>query len=81
MLLNITLSAAIAELDNSRDRMMEILEDRGLGFLFPLLRVQTELWKQLVADANPTSFYKWIRDNVDDTLYTDPAFITTLVTT
>jgi len=70
-----------AELDNSEDRMMEILEDRGLSFLFPLLRVQSELWKQLKAEPNPTSFYKWIRDNVDGSLYSDPAFITMLVTT
>jgi len=61
--------------------MMGILEDRGLSFLFPLLRVQSELCKQLTADPNPASFFKWIRDNVDGGLYSDPAFITTLVTT
>jgi len=61
--------------------MMEILEDRGLSFLFPLLRVQSELWKQLKADPNPASLFKWIRDNVDGNLYSDPAFITMLVTT
>jgi len=71
----------VSELDNSKDRMMEILEDRGLGFLFPLLRVQSELWKQLKADPNPASFFKWIRDSVDSSLYTNPAFITSLVTT
>jgi translation initiation factor 4G len=60
--------------------MIEILEDRGLGFLFPLLRVQTELWKQLMSDPNPQSFYKWLRDNVDGKLYTDEGFITILVT-
>jgi len=60
---------------------MEILDDRGLSFLFPLLRVQSELWKQLNADPNPASFFKWIRDNVDSSLYSDPGFITTLVTT
>lgn len=60
--------------------MIEILEDRGLGFLFPLLRVQTELWKQLKSDPNPQLFYKWLRDNVDGKLYTDEGFITILVT-
>jgi len=60
---------------------MEILDDRGLSFLFPLLRVQSELWKQLKADPNPTAFFKWIRDNVDGNLYGDAEFITTLVTT
>jgi len=71
----------VTELDNSKDRMMEILEDRGLSFLFPLLRVQSELWKQLKADPNPASFFKWIIDNVDSSLYSDTGFITTLVTT
>ena len=71
----------VTELDNNKDRMMEILEDRGLSFLFPLLRVQSELWKQLKADANPATFYKWIHDNVDGSLYSDPGFITALVTT
>jgi len=75
------LYCVLTELDNSKDRMMEILEDRGLSFLFPLLRVQSELWKQLKADPNPTSFYKWITDNVDSSLYSDTGFITTLVAT
>jgi len=69
------------ELDSTKDRMMEILDDRGLGFLLPLLRVQSEMCNQLKADPNPAAFYKWICDNVDGSLYADPGFITALVTT
>lgn len=26
---------------------MDVLDDRGLSFLFPLLRIQADLWKQV----------------------------------
>lgn len=64
----------------NKDRMMEILEDRGLSFLFPLMRIQTELTRQIRADANATVYYKWIRENVDNKLFSDSSFITILVT-
>ena len=55
--------------------MIEILEDRGLAFMFPLLRIQADLWKQICADSNPNVLYKWIKDNLDVSLHTDPGFI------
>ena len=64
----------------NKDRMMEILEDRGLSFLFPLMRIQAELSRQIRADPNATVYYKWIRENVDSKLYSDSSFITILVT-
>jgi translation initiation factor 4G len=64
----------------NKEKMMDILEDRGLSFLFPLLRIQSELWKQLTADPNPVAFFKWIKDNVDARMHTDPGFIILLVT-
>jgi translation initiation factor 4G len=68
--------------ERNRDKMAEILEDRGLSFLFPFLRIQSELWKQLEgAEPNPVTYYKWIKDNVDARLHADPTFITLLVTT
>ena len=67
------------ECDRGKERMMELLEDRGLAFLFPLLRVQTDLAKQFSTDPTPTSIYKWIKDNVDSQLYKDHGFIKTLV--
>lgn len=67
-------------MDHNKERMIELLEDRGLSFLFPLMRIQTELWKQIKSEPNPQSFYKWLRDNVDGKLYADEGFITILVT-
>ncbi len=67
------------ECDRSKERMMEILEDRGLSFMFPLLRVQSDLWKQMKADPSPTNIAKWIKENVKDELQNDSRFINILI--
>lgn len=59
---------------------MEILEDRGLSFMFPLLRVQSELWRQIQAEPNATALYKWIKDKVDPSLHYTKGFINVLTT-
>lgn len=76
----VNLMTSLPESDRTKDRMAEILEDRNLSFLYPLLRVQAELWKQIQADANPQQFYKWIKENVEASCYTDPGFITAVMT-
>ena len=70
----------LPELDRNKDRLAEILEDRGLGFLFPLLRIQADLWKQIQADPTPAQFYKWIKENLDPAYYTVAGFISALFT-
>lgn len=76
----INLMNTLPEADRTKDRMAEILDDRKLNFLAPLLRIESELWKQIQADAQPQTFYKWIKENVDPQRYTDPGFITALMT-
>lgn len=76
----VNLMASLPECDRTKERMAEILEDRSLSFLYPLLRVQAELWKQILSDANPQQFYKWIKENVEPTCYTDPGFVTAVMT-
>lgn len=76
----VQLMMMLPELDRTKDRLAEILEDRGLGFLFPLLRIQSDLWKQIEADSSPTQFYKWIKENLDPVCYTVPGFISALFT-
>lgn len=66
--------------ERTKERLAEILEERGLSFLFPLLRIQAELSKQLQADPNPNQFYKWIKENLDVSCHSDPGFINALVT-
>lgn len=75
----VNLMTTLPEADRTKDRMAEILEDRSLSFLYPLLKLQGELQKQIQTDPNPQVIYKWIKDNVDAVCYTDPGFITALM--
>lgn len=69
-----------AELDQRKERMLEILEDRDLSFIFPLLRIQSELGRQIAAEPTATALFKWIKEKVDSSLQADPGFINVLVT-
>lgn len=75
----INLMSTLPEADRTKDRMAEILEDRNLSFLYPLLKLQGELQKQIQVDPNPQQLYKWIKDNVDAVCYIDPGFIQALM--
>ena len=70
----------LAEIDQNKDRMLEILEGKGLSFLFPLLKLEKELLKQIKADPSPQSIYKWIKDNISPKLHTDKGFVNILMT-
>lgn len=76
----VNLLSQLPENDKTKERLAEILEERDLTFLYPLLRIQAELAKQLQADPNPQQFYKWIKENLDSVNYTDPGFINALMT-
>ena len=68
------------ELDQKKERMMEILEDRGLSFLFPLLRVQAELCKEMQTEPSATALFKWIKEHVNSDLHYTPGFLNILTT-
>ncbi|XP_046673047.1 eukaryotic translation initiation factor 4 gamma 2 isoform X1 [Homalodisca vitripennis] len=76
----VNLLQTLPEADRSKDRLSELLDDRSLGFLCPLLRIQAELWDQLEADQNPSALYKWIKDNLEPAHHVDKSFISALVT-
>lgn len=76
----INIMQSLPECDRTKDRLAEILDDRKLSFLQPLLRIESELWRQIQADSQPQTFYKWIKDNVDQSRYSDAGFITSLMT-
>ncbi|XP_022220262.2 eukaryotic translation initiation factor 4 gamma 2 [Drosophila obscura] len=76
----IDLMNSLPEVDRNKERLAEILEDRNLSFLYPLLKVQAEMMKQLLSDPSPQNLYKWIKSNVDSKYYKDPGFIQSLMT-
>lgn len=76
----INLQEMLPEIDQKKERMLEILEDRGLSFMFPLLRVQSELGRQIAAEPSAGAIFKWIKDRVDTDLFTNPQFIHILAT-
>lgn len=78
--LQVNLLQTLPEADRSKERLSELLEDRNLGFLCPLLRIQAELWRQLEADQSPTALYKWVRDSLEPAHHTDHSFISALTT-
>lgn len=80
LLLQINLITQLSENDKTKERLSEILEERDLTFLYPLLRIQADLSRQLQADPNPQSFYKWIKENLEQSNFNDPGFINALMT-
>lgn len=78
--LQINLITQLPESDKTKERLSEILEERDLTFLYPLLRIQADLSRQLQVDSNPQSFYKWIKENLEPSNFIDPGFINALMT-
>lgn len=76
----INILSQLPEKDKTKERLAEILEERNLTFLYPLLRIQAELSKQLQADPNPQRFYKWIKENLLSVNCNESGFINALFT-
>jgi len=78
----IDLMLALPEIDRNKERLSEVLRDRQLGFLYPLLRIESELMKQVNSgcDISPKQLYTWIKENVDSELQKSEGFIITLFT-
>ncbi|XP_077479684.1 eukaryotic translation initiation factor 4 gamma 2a [Stigmatopora argus] len=76
----VNMQKMLPEMDQNKDRMLEILEGKGLSFLFPLMKLEKELLKQIKVDPSPQSIYKWIKDNISPKLHTDKGFVNILTT-
>ena len=79
---NIDLMCALPECDRNKERLCEVLKDRQLSFLQPLLRIESELQKLVTSAAGqeltPAALYRWIKDNVDTKLQQNNNFIVIL---
>uniref|UniRef100_A0A8C1ZWJ8 Eukaryotic translation initiation factor 4 gamma 2 n=1 Tax=Cyprinus carpio TaxID=7962 RepID=A0A8C1ZWJ8_CYPCA len=76
----VNMQKMLPEIDQNKDRMLEILEGKGLSFLFPLMKLEKELLKQIQVDPAPQTIYKWIKDNISPKLHTDKGFVNILMT-
>uniref|UniRef100_A0A8C5WGD9 Eukaryotic translation initiation factor 4 gamma 2 n=1 Tax=Leptobrachium leishanense TaxID=445787 RepID=A0A8C5WGD9_9ANUR len=76
----VNMQKMLPEIDQNKDRMLEILEGKGLSFLFPLMKLEKELLKQIEMDPSPQSIYKWIKDNISPKLHLDKGFVNILMT-
>ena len=66
-------------IDQNKDCMLEILEGKGLSFLFPLLKLEKELLKQIKLDPSLQIIYKWIKDNMSSKLHVDKRSVNILM--
>lgn len=77
----IQLMNMVPENDRNKERMADILEDRNLTFLYPMLRIESDITRQITSDCTPNSLYKWLKDNVTPPLQESPEFITVVFST
>lgn len=71
----INLLDMLPEVDRSKDRLASSLKDRCLGFLDPMLTIEPDLWAQMRdVDPSPAAIYRWVKDNVDQTIQCTPTF-------
>ncbi|XP_073421162.1 eukaryotic translation initiation factor 4 gamma 2-like, partial [Dendrobates tinctorius] len=76
----VNMQKMLPEIDQNKDRMLEILEGKGLSFLFPLMKLEKELLKQIKMDPSPQTIDKWIKDNISPKLHVDKGFVNILMT-
>lgn len=77
----VNLMSFLPEADRNKEQLADILDKRGLSFLMPLLRIESDLVKLLVDQSStPVSILKWIKDNVEVSLQSTKGFILILYT-
>jgi len=66
---------------NTRTEEMlgEVLEQRQLSFLVPLLSIKADMARQLEADNSPSAFLTWINATVPEQSRAQPGFISALL--
>ncbi|CAN8003099.1 unnamed protein product [Ixodes pacificus] len=74
----VDLESVLPEGNRGPERLAEVLEDRGLGFLLP--RLQGDMWRQLKADPSPNALYRWLRESLEPQQQAQPSFVHALVT-
>ena len=65
----------LPECDQTQARMLDILDERKLSFLFPLLRVRSDVTAQLAGEHTTSGLCKWMSDTYTASVRADPKFI------
>ena len=66
--------------DRNKDRLIQILEDRELSFVYPMLKIEATLYEKIQCDEMPASELKsWIEAHVDYDIRMSVGFIQSLV--
>lgn len=80
LLLQVSLMNALSDRERTKTRLNEILEERQLVFLEPLLVLERELWSALEREPTAQSLYRCAKESISAEHHTSPAFITALMT-
>ncbi len=67
--------------DRHKERLIQILEDRELSFVYPMLKIENALLEKVQAETMTNeNLKKWIEDNVSPSVTVSSDFIHSLVT-
>ncbi|KAF6200098.1 hypothetical protein GE061_006399 [Apolygus lucorum] len=76
----VSLMNALSDSERTKTRLNEVLEERQLVFLEPLLVLERELWSALEREPTAQSLYRCAKESISAEHHTSPAFITALMT-
>lgn len=77
----ISLINMLPENDRKKERMADILEDRNLTFLYPMLRIESDITRQITSpECTPATLYRWLKENVTPPLQASTEFISVVFT-
>ena len=67
--------------DRSKDRLIQLLEDRELSFVYPMLKIESTLFEKIhSAQLSNPELKEWIEANVSGDILNSVDFIQSLVT-
>jgi len=76
---NVKLMDQLPANTRTEELLGDLLEQRQLSFLLPLLAIKADMWKQLEAVRDPGAFMSWINKTVQQDHRKEPAFISALI--
>jgi hypothetical protein len=65
--------------DRNKDRLIQILEDRELSFVYPMLKIESTLFEKIQSNLSSKELKEWIELHVDADIRMSIGFIQSLV--